>query len=101
MAEETPEFPGFERSGDEKVVLKGGKVSLSRVYKSSSEFIEIRHFYDSLLVPKGWRAEVPPSSIVVGEQKYVYYKRGAHSIGVMQVNGESDCFQIFFEWYAR
>jgi hypothetical protein len=82
-------------------VLKRGKVSISRDYESYNEFNEIRQYYNQLLVPQGWTAEVPPPSIIVGEQKYVYYKRGEYSIGLMQDNSEPNRFGLVFEWYAR
>jgi hypothetical protein len=101
LAETTPEFPGFKSDRFDNVVLKRGKVSLSRGYKSYNEFSEIRQYYNELLVPRGWTAEVPPPSIIVGEQKYVYYKRGEYSIGLMQDNSEPNRFGLVFEWYAR
>lgn len=101
LADTTPEFPGLKRERDDNVVLKRGKVSISRDYKSHNEFSEIRQYYNELLVPRGWTAEVPPPSIIVGEQKYVYYKRGEYSIGIMQDNGEQKRFELVFEWYAR
>jgi|SRR5215467_880637 len=101
MQEQTPSFPGLERAGNEIVVTKSGKVSLSNAYKSKAEFTEIRQFYDHLLTPQGWVAEVPPASIFVGEQKYVYFKRGEYSIAIAQVTGEPNGFHIAFEWIAR
>jgi hypothetical protein len=98
IADQTPLYPGFQKVG-EKLVVKPGKVSLSINYKSNAQFSDIELFYDHMLADKGWGSgKQPPSSIFVGKQNYVTYRRGDYLIGIAKDNSQRDTFDIVFEW---
>jgi hypothetical protein len=101
IADQTPVYPGFQRIGDDYIVLKDGTASLQRSFRTDAQFADVRKFYDAALARDGWGPpEVPPPSIFVGEQHYVAYHRGAYEINVARVDGRPDEYAIAFIWYA-
>lgn len=99
IADETPMFPGFQKTG-EKVVLKRGTASLFVYYRSTAKFSDIREFYDRALPGKGWGPPKTsgPSIFVPGEANWVRYRRGEYEVAVEQVDGEPESFDIVFTW---
>ena len=101
IADQMPLYPDFERTGDDYIVLKGSKASLQRQFRTNAQFGDIRKFYDAALANAGWGSpEVPPPSIIVGEQHYVTYHRGAYEFGVYQDNARSNFYSIAVIWHG-
>jgi hypothetical protein len=99
IADETPLYPGFEKTG-EKAVLKRGMVYFHVYYRSNAQFSEIKAFYDRVLAQKGWGLPQTsgPSLFVPGEANWVHYRRGDYVIAVEQDEGRLDRFAIVFIW---
>jgi hypothetical protein len=102
IADQTPVYPGFQKIDDDYIVLKDGKASLQRSFRTDAQFADVRKFYDAALARDGWGPpKVPPPSIFVGEQHYVTYRRGTYEINVARVDGRPDVYAIAFIWYSQ
>jgi hypothetical protein len=102
IADQIPVYPDFERTGDDYIVLKGTRASLQRNFRTHAQFAEIRKFYDAALANAGWGPpDVPPPSIIVGEQHYVIYHRGSYEFGVYQKDGRQNSYAIGVAWSAE
>ena len=102
IASETPLYPGFEKT-EEKLVIKNGRVSLFVFYRSrSSQFSEVKTYYDEVLPKNGWG---PPQqlspSILTGERAWVSYRRKDHEIVVEQDGSDPYMFDLVFRWDPR
>jgi hypothetical protein len=99
IADQTPVYPDFQRIGDDYVVLKDGRASLQRSFRTNAQFADIRKFYDAALANAGWRPpEVPPPSMLVGKAHHVTYHRGSYEFGVYQDNGLPNVYSIAVVW---
>ena len=102
IADHMPVYPDFERTGDDYIVLKGTRASVTRPFRTNAQFAKIRKFYDATLANAGWGPpEVPPPSIIVGEHHYVIYRRGAYEFGVYQESGSPNSYAITVAWSAE
>ena len=103
IADQMPVYPGFERIGEDSIVLKQGMASLHRSFRADAQFAEVRKFYDAGLARDGWGPpEVPPPSIFIGEEPhYVTYRRGTYEIHVARTDGGPDVYVFTFIWYSQ
>ena len=98
IADQTAVYLGFQRIGDDNIVLKDDKASLQRFFRTDAQFADVRKFYDAALANAGWGPpEVPPPSIIVGEAHHVTYHRGSYEFGVYQ-EARTNIYSIAVVW---
>ena len=89
IVNETPVYPDFQRVGDDSIVLKDGRASLQRFFRTNAQFADIRKFYDATLAKAGWGPpQVPGPSIFGGESHYVSYHRDSYEFNVYENDGK-------------
>jgi hypothetical protein len=98
IASEIAPYPRARNNG-EKVVYKSELIYFSTYYTTADDFNQVKEFYDQQLTTTGWaRVETPPS-IIVGPPDWRRYRKGDYAIVVERDdNGQSDYFDVTFEW---